>query len=178
MARSAARRYAEAIVSLARENNAFEAWDRDLGRLAAAFQDEQTARFLVNPGVPVESKRRAFDAILSGAQPEATNLVRVLTDNRRLQVIPEIYEVFTEAWLAEQGIVVAYVTTAEPLTPEDELVISARLEEMTGRQIQLRAKVDPNLIGGMIARVGDTVLDGSVQTRLRALRQRLSAVSA
>jgi F-type H+-transporting ATPase subunit delta len=178
MARGAARRYAEAIVSLAKENGSFEAWDRDLSRLAAAFRDDQAAQFLINPAVPVADKRQALELILTGAQPQALNLVRVLLEHRRLQLVPDIYEVFTESWLAERGIAIAYVTTSEPVSPEDERVIRAQLQEMTGKQIELRLRVDPALIGGMIARVGDTVLDGSVQTKLRALRQRLSAIPA
>ncbi len=178
MARNAARRYAEAIVSLARDNSSFELWDRDLGRLAGALRDEQSARFLVNPGVPVSEKRKALELILGDAQLEAHNLVRVLMENRRLHLLPDIYDIFTEAWLAERGIVIAYVSTAEPVDSDDERLIRNRLAEMTGRQIELRLRVDPDLIGGLVARIGDTVLDGSVQTKLRALRQRLNAATA
>lgn len=178
MARNAARRYAEAIVALARETGSFELWDRDLGRLANALRDEQTARFLVNPGVPVVEKRKALELILADGQLEAHNLVRILIENRRLQLLPDIYDVFGEAWLAERGIVIAHVTTAEPVTPDDERMIRQRLTDMTGRQIELRLRVDPALIGGLVARIGDTVLDGSVQSKLRALRQRLNAATA
>ncbi|HEV2527304.1 MAG TPA: F0F1 ATP synthase subunit delta [Thermomicrobiales bacterium] len=178
MARNAARRYAEAIVALARETGSFELWDRDLRRLADSLRDEQTARFLVNPGMPVAEKRKALELILGDGQLEAHNLVRILMENRRLPLLPDIYDVFSEAWLAEQGIVVAHVTTAEPVSADDERLIRQRLTDMTGRKIELRLRVDPELIGGLVARIGDTVLDGSVQSKLRALRQRLNVASA
>ena len=178
MARTAARRYAEAIVSLAKENNAFEVWDRDLKRLVDALGDDQTAHFLANPAVPITEKRNTLDVVLSGTQPETHNLVRILLERHRLPDIHDIYELFTEAWLKEQGIAIAYVTTAEPVTPDDERAIRSRLQQLTGQQIELRLKVDPDLIGGLIARVGDMLLDGSVQSKLRALRQRLSTLPA
>lgn len=178
MARTAARRYAEAIVSLAKENNSFEVWDRDLKQLTSAFADEQIARFLTNPSVPMAEKRQALDLVLQNAQAETHNLVRLLLERHRLPDIHDIYELFTEAWLKEQAIAIAYVTTAEPVTPDDERAIRSRLQQLTGQQIELRLKVDPDLIGGLVARVGDMLLDGSVQSKLRALRQRLSTLPA
>lgn len=178
MARTVARRYAEAIVSLARENGSFETWDTALSRLAGALDDPQTGRFILNPGVPAADKRRAFELILKDSPLEAHNLVRVLTEHRRLKELPGIYELFTEAWLREQGIEIATVTTAEPLSPEDERAVRDGLERMTGHRIEMRLMVDPDIIGGIVARVGDTLIDGSVRTKLRALRQRLAAIPA
>lgn len=177
MARTAARRYAEAIVSLARESNSFEAWDEALGRLALAFENPQARSFLLNPGVPATEKRKTMNEMVGTELPAANNLVQVLIEHRRGKEIPAIYEHFTEAWLAEQGIAVAYVTTAEPVTPEDERTIRTRLAALTGKQIELRLLVDPDIIGGIVARVGDSLFDGSVRTKLRALRLRLAAVS-
>lgn len=177
MARTAARRYAEAIVSLARESNSFEAWDEALGRLALAFENPQARSFLLNPGVPATEKRKTMNEMVGTDLPAANNLVQVLIEHRRVKEIPAIYEHFTEAWLAEQGVAVAYVTTAEPVTPEDERTIRTRLAALTGKQIELRLLVDPDIIGGIVARVGDSLFDGSVRTKLRALRLRLAAVS-
>ncbi len=177
MARTASRRYAEAIVSLARETSSFEAWDEALGRLALAFENPQAKSILLNPGVPSSEKRRTMDDIVGDTFPAAINLVQVLIAHRRVKEIPAIYQHFTEAWLAEQGVAVAYVTTAEPVSPEDERTIRTQLAKLTGKQIELRLLVDPDIIGGIVARVGDSLFDGSVRTKLRALRLRLAAVS-
>lgn len=178
MARSAARRYAEAIVDLARENHTFDVWDRDLGKLAGALRNADLATFVSNPSIPVAEKRKALGMVLGGDQPhkETENLVRLLLERHRIQDLPAIYDLFSEAWLKEQGIALAYVTTAEPVTPEDERAIREQLRKITGKKIELRLSVDPSLIGGMVARIGDTLIDGSVQSKLRALRQRLSSV--
>ena len=177
MARTASRRYAEAIISLARETNSFEAWDEALGRLALAFENPQAKSILLNPGVPVSEKRQTMDDIVGDTFPAAHNLVQVLISHRRIREIPDIYQHFTEAWLDQQGVAVAYVTTAEPVSLEDERTIRTQLANLTGKQIELRLLVDPDIIGGIVARVGDSLFDGSVRTRLRALRLRLAAVS-
>lgn len=178
MARTAARRYAEAIVSLASESDSFKQWNDALGRLAEAFEEPGSREYLLNPGIPIQEKRASLDRIVGDALPQANNLVDVLLRHRRLQQIPGIYEAFTEAWLDRQGIAVAYVTTAEPIGPDDERAIRDRLQRLTGKQIELRLAVEPDIIGGLVARVGDTLLDGSVRTRLRALRRRLATMPA
>ncbi len=177
MARTAARRYAEAIVSLAKESSSFDAWDEALGRLALAFENPRAKSFLLNPSVPVTEKRKTMNEIVGTDFPAANNLVQVLLEHRRVKEIPGIYEHFTEAWLNEQGVAIAYVTTAEPVSPEDERTIRTQLAKLTGKQIELRLLIDPDIIGGIVARVGDSLFDGSVRTKLRALRLRLAAVS-
>ena len=177
MARTAARRYAEAIVSLARESNSFEQWNEALSRLAQAFDDPEAHEVLLNPAVPAVEKQHVLDDVIGTSFAPANNLVRVLLEHRRLPQIPGIYEHFNEAWLEVQGVAVAYVTTAEPVSLDDERAIREQLATMTGKRIELQLEVDPDIIGGIVARVGDQLLDGSVRTRLRALRQRLASVS-
>ncbi len=176
--RTAARRYAEAIVSLASESDTFEAWNDALSRLTEAFEEPQSRDYLLNPGIPVVEKRASLDRIVGNALPQANNLVNVLLEHRRLALIPDIYTFFTEAWLDRQGIAVAYVTTAEPILPSDERAIREKLQQLTGKQIELRLEIDADIIGGIVARVGDTLLDGSVRTKLRALRLRLASIPA
>lgn len=175
MARSAAGRYAEAVVSLAKERGNFEAWDRDLARLAEAMRTPEVARFFANPAIPVERKRAALDSILEDALPETRNLVKLLLERQRLEILPDIYDAFTEAWLAERGIARAEVTTSEPLSTDQERAVKARLEEIVGKQVEMSLTVDPDIIGGIVARVGDHLYDGSVRTKLRQLRTRMLA---
>ncbi len=89
---------------------------------------------------------------------------------------PQIQEAFEELYLEAQGIAYADVTTAIPLTADEETNVVASLSKLTGKQVKLRTHVDPEIIGGILARVGDQLIDGTVTTQLRQLRNRLAAV--
>jgi F-type H+-transporting ATPase subunit delta len=171
----AARRYVQAIVEIARERQSFEAWERDLDRLGEMTADPQVATFLANPSAGEAAKKQAADIVLAEAQPEARNLAHLLIERRRTGLIPDIADGFREAVLAEKGIVVADITTAEPLDKTMQAAVGERLGLMFGKTVELRLHTDPDIIGGLVAQIGDQVIDGSVQTRLRRLRTRLRA---
>lgn len=175
MASGASRRYVQAIVDVAREGASFDAWQRDLQRLGAAVADPSVATYLQNPSVPGAKKKQAMDVILQDAQPEARNLAHLLVERHRTGIVPELVTLFDEAVLAERGIVMADVTTAEPIDAATEQAIRERLGTIVGKTVELRLHTDPEIIGGMVARIGDELIDGSVQTRLRRLRARLQA---
>jgi F-type H+-transporting ATPase subunit delta len=171
----AARRYVQAIVEIARERQSFDAWERDLGRLDQMVADPQVATFLDNPSASEADKTKAVDLVLADAQPEARNLARLLVERQRTGLIPDIVDGFRDAALAERGVVVADITTAEPLDDTMQAAVRERLGQMVGKTVELRLHTDPAIIGGLVARIGDQVIDGSVQTRLRRLRTRLRA---
>jgi len=175
MASGAAKRYVQAIVEIARENQSFDVWERDLEALRQVAADEQFATFLQNPSVQSADKKKAIDIVLKDAAPETRNLAHLLIERQRAGLIPDIVEAFHEALLAERGIVVADVTTAEPLDETMQAEVRERIGNLVGKKVELRMHTDPEIIGGLIARVGDEVIDGSVQTRLRQLRARLRA---
>lgn len=175
MASGAAKRYVQAIVEVAREQQSFDAWQQDLQRLGATVEDRAVATYLQNPSVQSAEKKKAMDIILRDAQPEARNLAHMLVDGHRTGIIPELAELFDEAVLAERGIVMADVTTAEPLDEDAQQAVRERLSTIVGKDVELRMHTDPDIIGGLIAQIGDAVIDGSVQTRLRRLRTRLKA---
>ncbi len=175
MASGAAKRYVQAVVEIAREQQSFDAWQRDLETLGAVGRDDGATAFLNNPSVAVTDKKRAIDLVLKDAQPEARNLAHLLIDRQRIGIIPDLVEAFEEAVLAERGIVIADVTTAEPIDEQTQDAVRERLGQLLGKTAQLRLHTDPDIIGGLVAQVGDQVIDGSVQTRLRRLRNRLMA---
>lgn len=175
MASGAAKRYVQAVVEIAREQQSFEAWQRDLARLNDMVRDERVAVYLNNPSVQAAEKKQAIDIVLQDAQPEARNLAHLLVDRHRIGIIPDLVVAFEEAVLAEQGIVVADVTTAETLDESMQDAVRERLGQLLGKTVQLRMHTDPEIIGGLVAQVGDQVIDCSVQTRLRRLRNRLKA---
>ena len=102
--------------------------------------------------------------------------MRLLLRNHRLVLAPQIQESFDEMYLAERGIAYADVTTAIPLNAAEEAYIAESLTRFTGKTIKLRTHVDPAIIGGILARVGDQLIDGTVTSQLRQLKNRLAAV--
>src|SRR5690606_26845445 len=105
---------------------------------------------------------------------EVRNLVRLLIHRQRFDQIPNILEALEEMVLNARGIAIADVTTAVPLTDQERQAVSARLANIVGSQIEMREHVDQAIIGGIVARVGDQLIDGSVRTQLRDLRAALS----
>lgn len=177
MARGAAKRYAQAVLDLAKERGTLDAWHEDLALLARLMSDDMTRSYFASPKPTEEQKRAQLDQLLANGQPEAKNLARLLLERNRLDDLPAIFELFEDGVRAERGIVVAEVTTAEPLGAVEQGMVQQRLEAMTGKQVELKLLVDPEIIGGLVARIGDVLLDGSVISQLRRLRARLATTA-
>lgn len=177
MASGSAKRYVQAVIEVARENGSFDAWQRDLNTLGAMVSDPEIRTYLANPSVQSADKVRAVDAVLGDVQPETRNLLHLLIERRRVDRIPEMVRLFDEAVLAERGVVMVDVTTAEPLDQVGQIHVTRELSRMLGKEIQLRLHEDPEIIGGFVARAGDQVIDGSVVQQLRRLRARLASAA-
>lgn len=176
MASSAARRYTQALTDIAQESNTFDAWQRDLDTLAALVSDEEVRAYFESPSVQDEQKLKTAEVVLGDAQPEARNLLRMMIERRRLRLLPDIAELFAEAVLANKGIVMVDVTTADALDDAGESLVRERLKGVVGKDVELRLHTDANIIGGIVARIGDQVIDGSVQNQLRRMRATMNAV--
>ena len=176
MASSAAKRYVQALTEIAQEQNSFDAWQRDLDTLAAIASDDEVLAYFENPGVSDEQKLQAADAVMGDAQPEARTLLRMMIDRRRLRLLPDIADLFREKALAHRGIVMVDVTTADALDDAGEQLVRERLKGIVGKDVELRLHTDANIIGGIVARIGDQVIDGSVLNQLRRLRASMNTV--
>ena len=173
---TAARRYAQAVFEMADEQGALDRWERDLRILAEAFKDESVANFLASPQIPNAEKRRTVQSLLGAeGQPLTLNLVGLLIERGRFGQLPQVYRVFHDMLLERRGIAVGDLTTAVPLGPEELALVRTRLHELLGKDVELRTTVDPSIIGGIIVRVGDQLIDGSVTSQLLKLRERLAA---
>lgn len=175
MIRRAARRYAEAAFALAQQSQAEDVWARDLQRLADLLTVPVAEKALTSPAVPAAQKLAAIDAELPDLQPTVRNLVQLLLRRDRLELLPDIAAAYRELLHRARGIVTAQVTTAVPLDEAQRALLAERLSRYLGRQVELETQVDPAILGGVVARVGDLLLDGSVRGRLEALRRRLAA---
>ena len=175
MASNAAKRYAQAMASLAKEKGTLDAWQADLAALTELLSNEDADNFFANPNVTDAQKRQVIESVLASGQPDARNLALLLLERGKIGLIPEVHQLFTDARLAERGIAVAEVTTAEPMDNQEQEFVRDRLRRLIGKEIELRTRTDPSIIGGIVARVGDQLIDGSVVAQLRRLRARLAA---
>jgi len=170
-----ARRYAEAVFDLASTAGSQESWLRALETLASAAADDESRAYFENPAISVGDKERALGAILTGDQSdEPQNLARLLIRRNRFDQLPGILEAFEALVLSARGIAIADVTTAVELTDTERQLVSTQLARIIGSEVEVRAHVDSAIIGGLVARVGDQLIDGSVRTQLRELRATLS----
>jgi F-type H+-transporting ATPase subunit delta len=167
-----ARRYAEAVFQLAREGDAFVRWSGDVETVAGFVGEPDVLRVLTSSKVPREEKERLLTAALSDSvSAQAMNLVRLLLDANKLQLAPEIREIFQEMADEQRGVAHATVTTAVELSDDERRAIASRLSEITGKQVEVKTMVDESIIGGLVARIGDQLIDGSTRSRLLALRR-------
>ncbi len=173
-----ARRYAEAVFGIATDSDAMVGWSGDL-RAIADFVGEADVASIVRSGrVPRADKERLLAAALSGEiSPLAMNLVRVLNERNKLPLAREIQTSFQEMVDERGGVAHAVVTTAVALSDDERDTIALKLSSMTGKRVDVTPVVDPAIIGGLIARIGDQLIDGSTRTRLVALKRRLEGMA-
>jgi len=130
----------------------------------------------MNPAVPAPRKRAAVAEAVqhAGARPIVGKLLVLLAERDRLALLPDLLAAFRDRLLAHQQVVRAEVTTATPLSAERAAQIQQSLATVTGRSVALATRVDPEVIGGLVARIGSTVYDASLATQLQRIRQRLT----
>ena len=171
----AAKRYAQAAFELAKGQNALDIWERDLGRVSDTLANSRVHEFFSNPAVPDEAKRQALTTMLpSDADQFVRNLVLLMLDRDRLDILPATVAEFHDLVLADRGIAIANITTAVELQPMELQQVVSQVSRITGKEISPRTFVDESLIGGIVVRVGDTLIDGSVRTQLIQLREQMS----
>jgi F-type H+-transporting ATPase subunit delta len=173
---SVARRYARALFELGVDRGKFEAFGSELGELATMYGSSLELRqTLENPVFKLDQRRAVLSKLLPAVAPsaEVQSFASLLLDRRRLVALPAIARAYAEMVDVKLGRVHATVTSAQPLDAATRASVLAALEKRTGKQVVLTTGVDPSLIGGLVARVGDLVLDGSLRTRLASLQSRI-----
>src|SRR6186997_2643999 len=173
---TAARRYAEAAFEIARADRSIDAWEHDLERLQQVLADPELRVLVEHPAVPYADKERVLRKVAGDVRPEAANLVLLMVRRGRPRAIPRMVEHFRALVRRHRGIALAEVRTALPLEESQRTVVTERLHELTGDDIEINVVVDEALIGGITVRIGDQLYDASVRNRLERLRARLTAV--
>ena len=171
-----ARPYAEAAFRLADAGKALAKWSEILGALALVAQDERVQRAVADPNLSHAQVAGLFISILAGKlSGEAENFLRVLAENKRIELLPEICAQFEALKNEREGVVEAEVHSAFALTEAQVADLVQRLEKKTGRKVRARIEVQKDLIAGVKVIMGDKVIDGSARAQLGALETALKA---
>lgn len=177
---SVASRYARALVEVVLEHKI----DGDVARqqlremVGAVHQSLELRRVWESPAILPEQKRAVLDAIAAkiGAVKPIRNFMAVIIDHRRIGMLDDMVRVFETELDAQLGVAEVQVSSARPLSPQEQQQVESRVYQMSAKQIRATYVVKPELLGGVVVRVGDTIYDGSVRGQLEKMRQDLSTV--
>jgi F-type H+-transporting ATPase subunit delta len=171
---SAARRYAEAAFDIALRDTSIDAWRGELDAAATVVEDERVGRALANPSIPLETRLATAQETFGKLVGEkGLNLIGLMLRRGRIQELPRLAAEFRRLDNERKGITQATATSASALTKDEVAALTRRLEDYTGGRVELDVQVDPSLLGGLVVRVGDRLIDGSVRSRLERLRNQL-----
>ena len=173
-----AKRHAQAVFQLAIDTGKVEEWRTELRDMASALADPQLVEILENPKVPFDSKADLVRKCLPGASQHALNLAYLLVSRQRLGILESLVAEYERMANAHQGLEHATVVTAVDLDEEGKSRLVAHLERLTGKRILLATEVDPGIIGGFVARIGDRLIDGSTRARLEMLKRKLATTAS
>jgi F-type H+-transporting ATPase subunit delta len=172
---SAPRRYAEAAFEIALRDETVDEWRAELDRAAATLDSAELGETLANPALPMRQRVEIVQGVFADLSDPVRNLVLLLLRRGRIRQLPRVAAEFRRLDDKRNNIVHAIATSASPLDDEELRAITARLEELSGGQVALETAVDPDLIGGVVVRIGDRLIDGSVRGRLERLRNQLAS---
>jgi F-type H+-transporting ATPase subunit delta len=171
---TAARPYANAVYKLATEANAQHSWSNALALLAQVSAHAEVARLLAKPLSKQDKTVLMIKLVGDKLDAEQQNLVKLMAENNRLGLLATVAELF-EAYCAKAaGHIDAQIISAFPLSDAQQTMIGDALKKKTGRKVTITSAVDAALIGGVVIKAGDTIIDGSMKSRLAKLASTLS----
>ena len=175
--RTSANRYAKALFDVALQENADLAQiDRDLQAVADMLKGSPDLELNLSRGSVTDAQRQSLMEAVAKAMSLTTpvaKLIAMLGKSGKLELVPDLADAYRERLRAHQNVVHADVVSAAPLSPEKTRALEESLSKVTGKKVDISVSVDPALLGGVVARIGSTVYDGSVKTQLAKLRQEL-----
>lgn len=165
-----ARPYARAVFELAKETGSLPQWSEDLLLMASVSADERVSSLLGNPSFTREKKADMLITICKGKiSPQAENFVKMMSENNRLSVLPEVLALYEQLKSEDEGTVDAELISAFEVTDSQKKAIQSSLQKRFGKDVHLDVSVDKDLIGGAVIKAGDLVIDGSISSRLDKL---------
>ena len=175
--KTSARRYAEAVFEIAVERQELDRWQSDLREIAVLGEDASITDLLENPKFRADDKAKLLARVFGDVNPLALNLVYILLARGILNIVAEIADHFEQMLDNYRGIERADVVTAVVMDDNDKLRLEARLGVIVNKKVIVKQEVDADLLGGIVARMGGKLLDGSVRSRLAALKSEISGIS-
>lgn len=172
---TAARPYAKAVFELAQVSDRFEPWSEMLSFMAAVAHDPTMRAVLDSPSLTTKQAADIFISVCrEQLDQQGENFVKLLAENRRLKILPEIAALFAFYRTEAEGKMEAEVISAQRLTENELTSITGALEKRLGRDVVITARTDPALLAGAIIRAGDLVIDGSIRGKLDKLAAAVS----
>jgi len=167
--------YARALFEAAKDADALDRVHDEIDALADALDESQELQmFFFSPYFSSDEKKDAVDNVLDGADERTINFLKLLAERHRMPVLFRIRRVFDELYAEERKLLPVSVTSAVELDEKLVKEIGNRIQEQTGREVDLSSRVDPDVLGGLVVRVGNMVLDASVRNRLEQLRKQVA----
>jgi F-type H+-transporting ATPase subunit delta len=164
--------YARSLFEVAKEQNKLDEVREQLGQVADALdQTRELALFFFSPYFSTEEKKQGLDRAIDGADPVVRNFLELLIEKHRMPALFRIRREFDSLWEEEHKLLPVTVTSAVELPEDTVQSIGDAIGRQTGRRVQLTAKVDPDVLGGLVVRVGNSILDASIRNRLENLRR-------
>jgi F-type H+-transporting ATPase subunit delta len=173
-----ARRYAEAVADVAIARNQVEVIEAELNAFALLMKsNRELYEVFASPVLSNEQKGKVLKALVERTKPSQAiaNLLNVMLANYRLHILDAVYEQFKREINQRRGLVNVEVTTAQTLTAGEADLLKSRLQELTGKQVQIQFKADASLIGGVVTKIGSVEYDGSIRTQLESVKQKLKS---
>ncbi len=167
--------YARSLFEVAQERDELDEVREQLGQFADALQDNRDlATFFFSPYFSTEEKKDGLHRAVDGARETVRNFLELLVENHRMPVIFRVRREFDRMWEEENRLLPVEITSAVRLDESIAARIGEEIGRQTGRRVQLKSTVDPDVLGGIVLRVGNSILDASIRTRLENLRKQVA----
>jgi ATP synthase F1 delta subunit len=167
--------YARSLFEVAREQGKLDEVREQLREFTDALRSEQNLQvFFFSPYFSTGEKKEGLDKAVSDAEPIVVNFLELLIEKHRMPAIFRIRGAYEQLWEQENRLLPVQVTSAIALDPATVTSIGERISQQTGRRVDLSARVEPDILGGIVVRVGNSVLDASVRSRLERLRRQVA----
>jgi F-type H+-transporting ATPase subunit delta len=167
--------YARSLFEVAQEQDKLDEIREELGQFADALDGNRELQvFFFSPYFSTIEKKDGLDRTVSDADPILVNFLKLLIENHRMPVVFRVRRVVDELWRKENKLLPVTVTSAVELDQATVTQIGDRISEQTGRKVELEAVVEPDILGGLVVRVGNSILDASIRNRLEQLRKQVA----
>jgi len=168
------KRYAKAVFEIALESNKLKEWQSNLTKIAKLVEDDEFVGLTENPKIHFDLKTKLVQEKLGKTNPMALNLVYLLISKGKLKTAGQLSDEYNNLLNEHYGIKSAEVTTAIPIDDVEKEKLGQNLEALVGKKVSMNVQVNPDILGGFIARIDDSLIDGSIRNRLEMLKKRLA----